>query len=370
MIGAVFRAMCLELLRDRAALLLAFALPGIFFVIFAEIFAASAGGELVVTTATADEARSPLSARLLAALDRSDRLRLERSADAADVAERVRRGDADAGLVLNAPGDGSQMEARVLIDPAHGAAAQLLQGEVRAAWAAVTAPAAAPQRPPGSERGPGEALALVERSVFADRALSEVAYAAGAVSFMFLLFASASGAMSLMDEQESGILDRVLAGPGGIDVLIAGKFFYLLVQGVAQVAVIFVIAWLGYRVPLGAHLAQWLVVTVCAACCAAGLAMLLVTASATRRQAQTVSTLVILVVSAIGGSMVPRYVMPPSFQSVGWLTPNTWALEAYSGIFWREQTLLDVAVPCLILAGSGGLGLAVAVALARRGARR
>jgi ABC-2 type transport system permease protein len=111
-------------------------------------------------------------------------------------------------------------------------------------------------------------------------------------------------------------------------------------------------------------------VTVCAATSGAGLAMLLVTASATRRQAQTISTLVILVISAIGGSMVPRYVMPPTFQSLGWLTPNTWAVEAYSGIFWRQLSLAEVALPCAVLLASGLVALTLAICLARLRARQ
>jgi ABC-2 type transport system permease protein len=162
----------------------------------------------------------------------------------------------------------------------------------------------------------------------------------------------------------------VLAGPGGIDVLIVGKFLYLVLQGTVQVGVIFAIAWLGYGVPVPAKLGPWLLVTGCGALAAAGLAMLLVSASATRRQAQTVSTLAILVLSAVGGSMVPRYVMPPSFQSLGWLTPNTWAVEAYRGIFWYEETLAAIWQPCAILTATGLLALALAVLLARRGVSR
>jgi ABC-2 type transport system permease protein len=94
--------------------------------------------------------------------------------------------------------------------------------------------------------------------------------------------------------------------------------------------------------------------------------MLLATACNTRRQAQTVANTVILVLSALGGSMVPRFLMPEVLKDLGWLTPNTWALEAYSGIFWRGESLLDVALPVALLAGAGIGGWLAARALAHR----
>ena len=85
--------------------------------------------------------------------------------------------------------------------------------------------------------------------------------------------------------------------------------------------------------------------TAAASFSAAGLALALTTACATRRQAQAFANVAILMLSALGGSMVPRFFMPPLLQRIGWLTPNTWALEAYASIFWREQGPAQLVVP-------------------------
>ena len=183
---------------------------------------------------------------------------------------------------------------------------------------------------------------------------------------MFLLFASVHGAVSLLEEEESGILDRVLAGPGGIGVLVDGKFLYVVGQGLVQVTVIFSVAWFVYGVDLPGHIGPWLVISLTASVACAGLAMLLATLCQTRRQAQTVANTVILVLSALGGSMVPRFLMPEVLQDLGWLTPNTWALEAYSGIFWRGESLTAVLLPVGLLAATGIGGWLLARALAHR----
>jgi ABC-2 type transport system permease protein len=186
------------------------------------------------------------------------------------------------------------------------------------------------------------------------------------VAILFLLFSAVHGAITLIEERDSGILDRILAGPGRIEVLVNGKFLFLVVQGFVQVGVIFVIAWIVYGVDLPGHVAPWAVTTLASAGAAAALALSIATACRTKRQAQTLANVAILVVSAVGGSMVPRFFMPQFVQDLGWLTPNTWALEAYTGIFWRDDPLSALLLPWGMLVLAAVIGLLVAQRLARR----
>jgi ABC-2 type transport system permease protein len=64
--------------------------------------------------------------------------------------------------------------------------------------------------------------------------------------------------------------------------------------------------------------------------------------------------------------MVPRFLMPELLQDIGWITPNTWALEAYTAIFWRDQPLSALLLPWVVLAAAAALGLAISRRLARR----
>jgi ABC-2 type transport system permease protein len=387
---AIFRAMLLGLIRDRGALLMSFVLPAVFFMIMAEIFTATTGDSLNLKVIVLDEVNDEPSGRLLQALSASGNLQLSTAEARDELRARVRNGDADIGIILPAEADpldsaGGFGEApiRIISDPARAVAVPMLVGQVRQAYFGALPDVAmgnvveelenqfltlSDEQRDEVDEGLGEMRSDAEQGrstgwSFEDMiayedvvgdggALNLVAYSAGAVAFMFLLFASVHGAVSLLEEQESGVLDRVLAGPGGIGVLINGKFLYLVLQGVLQVTVIFVVAWLGYGLDLPGHVLPWFVVTVIAACTAAGLAMLLATACNTRRQAQTIANTAILVVSAVGGSMVPRIFMPAAMQKLGWLTPNTWALEAYSGIFWRQDSLLDIWMPVGALLGT------------------
>jgi ABC-2 type transport system permease protein len=63
---------------------------------------------------------------------------------------------------------------------------------------------------------------------------------------------------------------------------------------------------------------------------------------------------------------VPRFLMPEVLKDLGWLTPNTWALEAYSGVFWRGDPLPAVSLPVGLLLLTGIAGWVIARTLAHR----
>ena len=68
-------------------------------------------------------------------------------------------------------------------------------------------------------------------------------------------------------------------------------------------------------------------------------------------QVSSISTLVILVMSSIGGSMMPRSIMPAAMQRLGDFTFNGWAMEGFTGIFWYGKDLSGIALPCLVMTG-------------------
>jgi ABC-2 type transport system permease protein len=193
-----------------------------------------------------------------------------------------------------------------------------------------------------------------------------IAYYAGAVMILFALFSAMQGALGLMDEQSTGVADRLLAGTAGMGPVVSGKFLFLVGQGTVQALLIFATAQVVYGVTAIQHAALWLPTTLAASACAAGVALGLVSVCRTREQAQMLSTFVILVLAAIGGSMVPRFLMPPWLQAVGWFTPHAWAIEAYQAILWRDAGVGAVYKAWCVLTAAGLAGLALAHVLARR----
>ncbi len=403
---AAFRVMLLNLIRDRGALASAFALPATVFVIFAVIFAGTVGGTINLNIALSDERQSEASAKLIDAIFDSPSLSQTRSDNglsAAEVRELVRTGAADVGLIVKAgggpldnPNESTSPALQIIVDPAREIAVSIFEGALNEAYFAAFP--RAPLRSAAQELGrsvlqlsdaqtqelgaridaapartgdSGETLRMqpgIEKVSVAGAGgvSSGVSYYAGAVAILFLLYSSVVGAISLLEEKEAGLFDRLTYGPGGARVLVEGKFAFLVAQGIVQVTIIFVVAWLGFGVDLPGNILAWAGTTLVSALAAAGLALVFVLLCRSKQQAQTLTNIVVLLVSAIGGSMVPRFLMPQWIQDIGWLTPNTWAVEAYNEIFWRASGLDAVLLPWLVLGATGFVALAAANLLAHR----
>ncbi|WP_108396200.1 ABC transporter permease [Devosia submarina] len=370
MIPAMLRVMTLSLLRDRGALAMAFLLPPVIFVIFAAIFSGVGGDAMELRVVLGIERNSPAAERLTQAMRDEPSLRfLPETLESADaVAQAVNRGAADVGLVVTGDlADTTTPPITVLVDPGKVMAGAILSGQVQRVLAkhlpdlslARTLPAVESLvggwTPEQSARltaameqmaaaNADQPPALVQTSFVGPQGGSggTVTYYAGAVAILFLLFSAMQSAATLIEERHSGILDRIAIGPAGTDVVVIGKWIFLTVQGMVQVALIFLVAALVYGVDVLSHSWLWFLTSLAAAATASGLGLAVASICTSRQQAQTISTFVVLVCSAIGGSMVPRFMMPPWLQDAGWYTPNAWAIEAYHGVLWRGEGLLDL----------------------------
>ncbi|MBA2260129.1 MAG: ABC transporter permease, partial [Acidobacteria bacterium] len=102
------------------------------------------------------------------------------------------------------------------------------------------------------------------------------------------------------------------------------------------------------------------------AAAAAALGLVLATLAKSRGQLQGFSTILILTMSALGGSMFPRFLMTETMQKFGLLTFNGWALDGYLKVFWRELPILQLWPQVLVLVMLTVLFLSLARVLARR----
>ncbi len=190
-------------------------------------------------------------------------------------------------------------------------------------------------------------------------------YAAG-VGVMFLLFTASNSAGALLDEAESGTLDRVLSTRVTMTRLLAGKLVFNTALAFVQLTAMFLWGWAVFKLDFFNHLPGFAVMGIVTAFAVAAFGMLLASACKTRAQLGALSTLLILIMSAVGGSMFPRFLMPESMQKAGLMTINGWAIDGFQKVFWRDLPVRDLWPQVAVLVAIGVVLFAVARKVASR----
>jgi ABC-2 type transport system permease protein len=420
MIFAVVRTHLARLRRDRAAFVLTFVVPIVFFSIFAGLFGGSRGGTTRrISVAVVDEDGSENSRRLVAALKAEKGLsvvsgtipkasRSEAPFDRASAEAAVREGNVPLALII--PKDfgrtpiqfgasARRPKLELLADSSDPVAPQVVSGLLQGIVATAMPEAMARTGMEEIDRWGGgltaEQRAKMEESLRALRgrmasAPSGGATAAGLVDVevhdilgetkknptsallaaglgvMFLLFSAAGAGGALIEEAESGTLDRILSTRVSMGRLLLGKVAYLSAVAVTQLIVMFVWGEIFFGLELHRHIPGFLVMTVVTAVACSCFGLVLAALSRSRMQLVALSNLLILAMSALGGSMVPRYLLSETIQKFGLVTLNAWAIDGFMKVFWRDEPIVNLwPQVAALLAGS-----VVLFAAARRLARR
>ena len=204
---------------------------------------------------------------------------------------------------------------------------------------------------------------------------SIVAYYAAGIGVMFLLFSMAGAGGALLEEEESGVLERLLVSNVPMSRLLLGKWLFFTAMGLTQVVVMFVWGAVAFGLDLWIprRLFAFAAMALVTAGAAAAFGIVLATACRSRAQLSGTSTVVVLLMSAMGGSMVPRFLMPDFMDVTALFTLNGWALDGFLKVFWYDdpkatvaQSIFALAPQLAVLSGITVGFLALARVLARR----
>lgn len=391
MIGSVVRTGWMNLRRDRAAWMLSFVVPIVFFSIFASIFGAQRRSTPRVTVMVVDEDKSERSKRLVDALRAETALKVLDGANAQAAEATVKKGDAPVALIIPkgfsttqiafGPRSSNAPSFRLLRDPSDMIAEQVLSGLLQkvvfvgmpdmmmSAGIADLERYGGPLTPQQRENlqklagnlrqarrsassDSGTLIPISVTDVVGDSKKNPIiAFYGAGVGVMFLLFTASGAGGALLDEVESGTLDRILSTRVSMLKLLLGKLVYLWTLGVMQLTVMFVWGMLVFGLPLMSHLAGFAIMTAATALTCAAFGLLLASASRTRAQLGAISTLAVLTISALGGSMFPRFLMSEKLQKASLVLFNSWALDGFINVFWRELPLTSLIAPVAVLIG-------------------
>ncbi len=166
--------------------------------------------------------------------------------------------------------------------------------------------------------------------------------AVSGTAIMMLLFSIAAIGGGLLDEKEAGTLKRLLYAPVKPTDILFAKMGAALVLSVLQLVLMLVFAWLAFGLPIFKDIPSLIILVLAIAFAVSSFGIFLVAIAKTRQQLQGLSTIIIMLMSAIGGSMIPLFVMPAIMQKIAVVSVNYWGIQGFYDIFWRNLPLIDI----------------------------
>ena len=167
-------------------------------------------------------------------------------------------------------------------------------------------------------------------------------------------------------ERQQGSLLRLRIMNISRFTLIAGKILpYYVINQIQMVLMVLVGIYLvphfgGDSLQMGHSLGGLFIISSACSLAAISFALLITTLAKTHTQATTMGGVSNIIFGALGGVMVPKFVMPPFMRELANISPMSWGLEGFLDIFLRNATwqavlpeagaLLAFAAICLALA--------------------
>ena len=168
-----------------------------------------------------------------------------------------------------------------------------------------------------------------------------------------MFFVVMSLGSSIVREKLSGSFIRLKTLPTNYFIaLLSKQITYLIVTFLQAVTIfaigIFIFPLIGLpALQLPRDIAGLILVTLICGWCAVSYAMCVGIFAQTQEQANAFGAVSIVILSIIGGLMVPDFIMPNSFKTLMSISPLHWCLQAYYGLFLEGGKLKDVSINIL-----------------------
>jgi ABC-type multidrug transport system permease subunit len=347
---------------NRVALLLLFVVPLALTVLFGQVYGVNRrdAGPVGVPLAVINLSSDPGAARLVSALQAERAFRVIESVATAEQARwAIRNNDFRFALVI--PSDLLQpgrigLHLIFLSNPRNTIETSTVYGILQKVIY-TTAPQLLLHAPAAPDAAPGlsqlvkiDAEQVIGREVKSPMATLVI----GGWAMQFLLFGLSASAAAIYTERDLGLYQRLLSAPVTRAQIVWGKFFYGLILGIVQLLVLFLAGGWLYGVDIVHHLAPLLLVCALAAANCIGMGLLIAAIMPNAEASNGAATLLILLMSAIGGAWFPVSFMPPFIQSISVFTPVYWAMRGFEQVLWSHdswaQLLPTVAMLALIAA--------------------
>ncbi len=187
--------------------------------------------------------------------------------------------------------------------------------------------------------------------------LNILAYFLPGLSIMGILFLAQSATRDILHDRESGLLRHLLTAPVSVGDYLFGKclsVFVVTAFGFSLLVAIGVAAGINWGPPVAVA-----ALVLASALAVGGLLLLIMSLVNSERQGDSLTTIVIIVSSMLGGAFIPVSQMPSFLRPVSAMTIVFWATDGFSKMIVKGLGVAAVLpnVAILTLAGTIFMGL-------------
>jgi ABC-2 type transport system permease protein len=264
--------------------------------------------------------------------------------------------------VMVAPDTGKQMEA-IFVGVLRGA---LGRERLRAVLAAVGA------QPDESAAGEEIALVYAYGEAQGGEMPSAVQQSVPGWLVFGVFFVVVPLSNTFIRERQLGTLRRLRSTNLGWHTVLLGKLIPYFGVNLLQVALMLAAgAWVvpllgGEALHMGGSFIALLAISASLSVAALGLALLIAVVSRTTEQATLMGGTGNILLAALGGIMVPKFVMPETMRQIANLSPMSWGLEGFLDVMLRGGGLAAIAPEAAGLTALGLVAILLAGALHQR----
>ncbi|MHA0857373.1 ABC transporter permease [Paenibacillus sp. CMAA1364] len=178
---------------------------------------------------------------------------------------------------------------------------------------------------------------------------------------MFAFFTVMFAGRSFIYERNEGTFRRILSAPVNKLNLFLGKMIPNYLIGLMQTVVMFGFGHFVFGMSLGDSPFGLIFISLSMIWASTTLGMLIASLVRTESQVTGLSVLIVLTLGALGGTMVPLFIMPDLMQTIALVTPQAWALSGYQDILVRGMGIGDVLDNILVLLGFGVFFISISI---------
>ena len=189
-------------------------------------------------------------------------------------------------------------------------------------------------------------------------------YFAPGMALMFLMFTVSNGGRTLLLENRTGTLPRMMQTPTASAQILGGKLLGIFLTAIAQLAILIGSTTLLFRLDWGEPLGVILLI-LAAAFAASGWGSFIATFSKTPAQVANLGSVIMLFFGLLGGSFFDMSQLPEWVSTLGKITPNAWGLQGFTTLA-GGGTLASIREPLLALLIMGIILFALASIWMRR----